>query len=198
MALTALPCRPPSGRAWTPRPAGEPDPRVRRSSTMAARTTPPFRADHVGSLLRPEPLRAARAEYKAGRIDAAALRAVEDDAIREAVALQRDAGLRSVTDGEFRRTSWHMDYIYSLGGIQQVEGESIHVQFKNEEGEYDYAPPAMRVASRVTLPRTIFGEAFEFLRDSASRDQTPKLTIPSPSMVHYRGGNSSIDRAVYP
>jgi len=165
---------------------------------MAARTTPPFRADHVGSLLRPDPLRAARADFKAGRIDAAGLRAVEDDAIREAVALQRDAGLRSVTDGEFRRTSWHMDYIYSLGGIQQVEGESLHVQFKNEDGEYDFAPPAMRVASRVTLPRTIFGEAFEFVRDTAYPGQTPKLTIPSPSMVHYRGGNSTIDRSVYP
>jgi 5-methyltetrahydropteroyltriglutamate--homocysteine methyltransferase len=165
---------------------------------MAARTTPPFRADHVGSLLRPAPLMAARAAFKAGRVDADELRAVEDEAIREVIALQRDAGLCSVTDGEFRRTSWHMDFIYSLGGVQQVEGESIHVQFKNEEGEYDYAPPAMRVASRVTLPRTIFGDAFAFLRENASPDQTPKLTIPSPSMVHYRGGNSAIDPAVYP
>jgi 5-methyltetrahydropteroyltriglutamate--homocysteine methyltransferase len=141
---------------------------------------------------------AARAAFKAGRIDAGELRAVEDEAIREAIALQRDAGLRTVTDGEFRRTSWHMDFIYSLGGVQQVEGQSIHVQFKNDEGEYDYAPPAMRVASRVTLPKTIFGEAFAFLRENASADQTPKLTIPSPSMVHYRGGNSAIDPAVYP
>jgi 5-methyltetrahydropteroyltriglutamate--homocysteine methyltransferase len=141
---------------------------------------------------------AARAAFKAGRIDAGELRAVEDEAIREAIALQRDAGLRTVTDGEFRRTSWHMDFIYSLGGVQQVEGQSIHVQFKNDEGEYDYAPPAMRVASRVTLPKTIFGDAFAFLRENASADQTPKLTIPSPSMVHYRGGNSAIDPAVYP
>src|SRR2546423_398036 len=165
---------------------------------MAVRTSPPFRAAHVGSLLRPAPLMAARADLKAGRLDAAGLRAVEDDAIREVIALQRDAGLRSVTDGEFRRASWHMDYIYSLGGIEQVAGESIHVQFRNEEGEYDYAPPAMRVTSRVTLPRTIFGDAFEFLRDNAPAGVTPKLTIPSPSMVHYRGGNSSIDPTVYP
>jgi 5-methyltetrahydropteroyltriglutamate--homocysteine methyltransferase len=165
---------------------------------MAARTIPPFRADHVGSLLRPAPLMAARADFKAGRIDAAQLRAVEDEAIVEAIAMQREVGLRSVTDGEFRRTSWHMDFIYSLGGVQQVAGESIHVQFKSEEGEYDYAPPAMKVASRVTLPRTIFGEAFTFLREHAFPDQTPKLTIPSPSMVHYRGGNSSVDRSVYP
>jgi 5-methyltetrahydropteroyltriglutamate--homocysteine methyltransferase len=165
---------------------------------MAARTIPPFRADHVGSLLRPAPLTAARAGLKAGRIDAAQLRAVEDEAIVEAIAMQREVSLRSVTDGEFRRTSWHMDFIYSLGGVQQVAGESIHVQFKNEEGEYDYAPPAMKVASRVTLPRTIFGEAFTFLREHAFPDQAPKLTIPSPSMVHYRGGNSSVDRSVYP
>jgi methionine synthase II (cobalamin-independent) len=165
---------------------------------MAQRTRPPFRADHVGSLLRPERLHQARAEFKAGRIDREALRAVEDDAVREAIALQRDAGLQSVTDGEQRRTSWHMDFIYSLGGITQVQGESLHVQFHNEEGTYDYAPPAMKVAGKVTLPETIFGDAFAFLRDNAFPEQTPKLTIPSPSMVHYRGGNSSIDHDVYP
>ncbi len=165
---------------------------------MSARATPPFRADHVGSLLRPARLTAARAEHKAGRLDAAGLRAVEDDAIREVIALQHEAGLRTVTDGELRRTSWHMDFIYSLGGVEQVAGESIHVQFKSEEGEYDYAPPAMRVAERVTLPETVFADAFTFLRDNAHEGQTPKLTIPSPSMVHYRGGNSSIDSTVYP
>jgi 5-methyltetrahydropteroyltriglutamate--homocysteine methyltransferase len=165
---------------------------------MASRDTPPFRADHVGSLLRPRDLLQAREDFKAGRLDAAELRRREDDAIRDVIALQHDAGLRTVTDGEFRRTSWHMDFIYSLGGIRQVEGESLHVHFRSEESEYDYAPPAMRVAEKVTLPRTIFADAFTFLRDNASPDQTPKLTIPSPSMVHYRGGNSSIDRDVYP
>jgi 5-methyltetrahydropteroyltriglutamate--homocysteine methyltransferase len=165
---------------------------------MADRDAPPFRADHVGSLLRPAELLAARARRKGGEIDDAALRAIEDDAIAEVIELQRGAGLRTVTDGEFRRTSWHMDFIYSLGGIRQVEGESLHVQFRNEEGEYDYAPPAMRVAEPVTLPRTIFADAFTFLREHAGGGQTPKLTIPSPSMVHYRGGNSSVDRTVYP
>jgi 5-methyltetrahydropteroyltriglutamate--homocysteine methyltransferase len=164
---------------------------------MAQRTKPPFRADHVGSLLRPDRLHQARAEFKAGRIDLEALRAVEDDAVREVIALQRDAGLQTVTDGEQRRTSWHMDFIYSLGGITQVAGESLHVQFHNEEGTYDYAPPAMKVTGKVTLPETIFGDAFAFLRDNAFEGQTPKLTIPSPSMVHYRGGNSSIDPSAY-
>ena len=114
------------------------------------------------------------------------------------MALQRDAGLQTVTDGEFRRTSWHMDFIYALDGIEQVSGESMHVQFRSDEGEYDYAPPAMRVAGTVTLPETIFANAFTFVRDNAQPGQTPKLTIPSPSMVHYRGGNSSLDSSVYP
>jgi 5-methyltetrahydropteroyltriglutamate--homocysteine methyltransferase len=164
---------------------------------MAPRTIPPFRADHVGSLLRPEPVRRARADHEAGRIDADELRAVEDDSIRAAIGLQHDVGLQSATDGEFRRTSWHMDFIYQLGGVSQVEGERIHVRFRDETGEIDYAPPAMRVDGRVRIDHTIFGEAFAFLRDSAA-GAVPKLTIPSPSMVHYRGGNSSIDRSVYP
>jgi 5-methyltetrahydropteroyltriglutamate--homocysteine methyltransferase len=165
---------------------------------MSTRERPPFRADHVGSLLRPERLHKARAEFKAGQIDRAALREVEDECIRDVIALQRDAGLQTVTDGELRRTSWHMDFIYSLGGITQVAGESLHVHFRDESGEYDYAPPAMQVSGRVTLPETIFADAFTFLRDNAQDGQTPKLTIPSPSMVHYRGGNSSIDHDVYP
>jgi 5-methyltetrahydropteroyltriglutamate--homocysteine methyltransferase len=165
---------------------------------MPSRDTPPFRADHVGSLLRPPEVTQARADFKADRIDAAGLRTIEDEAIRGVIELQRQAGLQSVTDGEFRRTSWHMDFIYSLGGIEQVQGEKIHVQFRSDEGEYDYAPPAMRVSGRVTLPQTIFADAFTFLRENAGSGQTPKLTIPSPSMVHYRGGNSSIDQSAYP
>ena len=164
---------------------------------MARLSNPPFRADHVGSLLRPDNLLKARDDHAAGRIDDDELKAVEDEAIRDVVRMQEDVGLQSATDGEFRRTSWHMDFIYQLGGVEQVDGESLHVQFRNEEGEYDYAPPAMRVAERVTLPRTIFADAFEFLRDTV-KTATPKLTIPSPSMVHYRGGNSSIDKSVYP
>src|ERR1700759_5444249 len=102
---------------------------------MSSRAPPPFRADHVGSLLRPPELARARADFKAGRIGADSLRATEDDAIRGVIELQRTAGLKSVTDGEFRRTSWHMDFIYSLGGIEQVEGSSIHVHFRSADGE---------------------------------------------------------------
>jgi 5-methyltetrahydropteroyltriglutamate--homocysteine methyltransferase len=164
---------------------------------MAPRTRPPFRADHVGSLLRPPRLMQARADHAEGRLGADALRAVEDESIRAAVAMQRDVGLRSATDGEFRRASWHMDFIYQLGGVSQVEGERIHVKFRDEEGEYDYSPPAMRVDGPVRIEHTIFGEAFSFLRGAVD-GATPKLTIPSPSMVHYRGGNSAIDPSVYP
>ena len=165
---------------------------------MTNRQTPPFRADHVGSLLRPPALIQARADFKSGKLDSAALHAVEDAAILEAIELQRATGLKSVTDGELRRSSWHMDFIYQLEGVTQVEGESLHVQFKSERGTYDYAPPAMRVSGKVGLGETIFADAFAFLRDHAHADQTPKLTIPSPSMVHYRGGNAAIDRDVYP
>jgi 5-methyltetrahydropteroyltriglutamate--homocysteine methyltransferase len=166
-------------------------------SPMASRARPPFRADHVGSLLRPPRLMQARADHAEGRIDEDELRGVEDDAIREAVAMQRDVGLESATDGELRRASWHMDFIYQLGGVSQVEGERIHVKFRNEEGEYDFSPPAMRVDGPVRIARTIFGDAFSFLRETVT-DATPKLTIPSPSMVHYRGGNSAIDPTIYP
>jgi 5-methyltetrahydropteroyltriglutamate--homocysteine methyltransferase len=164
---------------------------------MPARTTPPFRADHVGSLLRPAHLLQAREDHAAGRIDADALRAIEDDAIREVVRRQEDIGLKSITDGEFRRESWHMDFIYQLGGITKVQDDTIHVHFENEEREYDWSPPSAHVSDTVTLPRTIFADAFAFLRDTVERG-TPKLTIPSPSMVHYRGGRSAIDESVYP
>ncbi|HEY7208576.1 MAG TPA: hypothetical protein VH416_10045, partial [Gaiellaceae bacterium] len=101
------------------------------------RLTPPFRADHVGSLLRPPELLAARARHAAGELDDAGLRAVEDEAIRDAVALQRDVGLQSATDGEFRRTSWHMDFIYALGGITRVPEEKIAVHFHGDDGDID-------------------------------------------------------------
>jgi 5-methyltetrahydropteroyltriglutamate--homocysteine methyltransferase len=165
---------------------------------MAPRDTPPFRADHVGSLLRPPELLEARARFADGAIDADELRAAEDAAIRDVVALQRDAGLRTATDGEFRRASWHMDFIYQLDGISKVVDETLHVQFRNEQGTLEFAPPSLHVDSRIGLSSTIFGDAFEFLRSVAAEDQTPKLTIPSPSMVHYRGGRASIDESLYP
>jgi methionine synthase II (cobalamin-independent) len=165
---------------------------------MAPRTGPPFRGDHVGSLLRPPRLLRAREERAAGTITAAELRAVEDDAIRAVVALQRDAGLRSVTDGEFRRASWHMDFIYQIGGIAQAPGH-LTSRFTNPGGTIEFTPPAIRVTRKVTMDTTIFGDDFAFLQSVAPAGMTPKLTIPAPSMVHYRSGLSAVlDESVYP
>ena len=163
---------------------------------MAVRETPPFRADHVGSLLRPPELLRARDDFAEGRIDADELRLVEDDAIRSIVAMQEDVGLRSATDGEFRRASWHMDFIYRLDGVSKAPGE-ITVQFFNEQGELDFTPAAIHVDGRLGVSETIFGDDFAFLQQTVT-STVPKLTIPSPSMVHYRGGRASIDESLYP
>jgi 5-methyltetrahydropteroyltriglutamate--homocysteine methyltransferase len=162
---------------------------------MAQRDTPPFRADHVGSLLRPREVLQAREEHAAGRIDTAQLRAVEDAAIRKVVRMQEELGLRSSTDGEFRRSSWHMDFIYRLEGIEQEVGH-LSVKFFNENGELEFTPAALRVAGKLGVSETIFGEDFRFLCETAATT-LPKLTIPSPSMVHYRGGRAAIDESVY-
>jgi 5-methyltetrahydropteroyltriglutamate--homocysteine methyltransferase len=159
-------------------------------------TTPPFRADHVGSLLRPPEVLKAREDHKAGRIDAAALRKIEDAAIREIVAMQLDVGLESATDGEFRRGSWHMDFLYQVGGVTKVQ-DNLTVQFRNEQGIVEFTPAALRVTGKLALEKCIFGEDFQFLK-SAATQATPKLTIPSPSMMHYRGGRAAIDESIYP
>jgi 5-methyltetrahydropteroyltriglutamate--homocysteine methyltransferase len=158
---------------------------------------PPFRADHVGSLLRPEPLLAARAEHEQDWITAATLRRVEDDCIRRAVKMQAELGLQGVTDGEFRRGSWHMDFLYQIGGVAKTD-QLLHIQFKNEAGTLEFTPAAHRVSGKLTLDKTIFGEDFAYLKSGAPPGTTPKLTIPSPSMLHYRGGRAAIDQTAYP
>src|SRR5919204_4088928 len=163
---------------------------------MSLRTTPPFRADHVGSLLRPPELLTAREDFSEGRIDADELRGIEDEAIRDVVRKQEEVGLQSATDGEFRRASWHMDFIYQLGGINQAQ-EHITVQFRNEQGTIEFSPAALHVEDRVALKEPIFAEDFQFLQ-SCVTTAMPKLTIPSPSMVHYRGGRAAVDESVYP
>jgi 5-methyltetrahydropteroyltriglutamate--homocysteine methyltransferase len=173
-----------------------PDQPAQSDQSTSRRTRPPFRADHVGSLLRPPRLLAARAAHAGGELDADGLRAVEDDAIREVVAMQEDVGLQSATDGEFRRASWHMDFIYQLGGISQSQ-EHLKVQFRNASGVIEFAPAALKVDGPIRLEKPIFAEAFDFLAATV-KTAVPKLTIPSPSMVHYRGGRAAIDRDVYP
>jgi len=162
---------------------------------MTDRETPPYRADHVGSLLRPPELLRARDDFGAGSISSEALREAEDGAIRDVVHLQEEIGLRAATDGEFRRASWHMDFIYQLGGIAEAD-EHLAVEFKSDEGSISFSPAALKVSSRISLPYTIFGPDFEFLKAQTTR-ATAKLTIPSPSMVHYRGGPALIDADIY-
>jgi 5-methyltetrahydropteroyltriglutamate--homocysteine methyltransferase len=165
---------------------------------MAENARPPFRADHVGSLLRPPEVLHARAEYAAGRLSAGQLAETEDEAIRESIRMQAEVGLKSATDGELRRESWHMDFIYQLGGIEKVQDGTIKVAFHNKAKNYEWAPPSAHVVDKITLPQTIFADAFTFVRDNVTLGQTAKLTIPSPSMVHYRGGRSAIDATTYP
>jgi len=163
---------------------------------MCGRTSPPFRADHVGSLLRPPRLLAARDDFAAGRITAADLRAVEDEEIPGAIKMQEDVGLQSATDGEFRRASWHMDFIYALGGVSKAPG-NMAVKFQNAAGEIEFTPASIRIDGRIRIEDTIFADAFTFLKEHVTT-AVPKLTIPSPNMVHYRGGPASVDPAVYP
>jgi 5-methyltetrahydropteroyltriglutamate--homocysteine methyltransferase len=165
-------------------------------TTYVAVAAPPFRADHVGSLLRPPELLQAREARARGVLDADALRRVEDEAIQAAVRMQEDVGLKAATDGEFRRTSWHMDFIYQLDGIGTAD-DKVKVRFHNEQGDIEFMAAALHVDGRVGLSRTIFGDAFRFLQETVS-SATPKLTIPSPSMIHYRGGRAAIDDVVYP
>ena len=164
---------------------------------MSARTTPPFRADHVGSLLRPAHLLQARDEHANGTLTLEQLRSIEDDAIREVVRRQGDIGLQTATDGEFRRTSWHMDFIYQLQGISKTE-EKIRVEMHNADGEVAFTSAALTVDGPIDIDGPIFGADFAILQSVVGDGQTPKLTIPSPSMVHYRGGATAIDKSVYP
>ncbi len=164
---------------------------------MTWRDLPPFRADHVGSLLRPAALLLARQEHADGDRSAASLREVEDAAIADVARLQQEAGLQTVTDGEFRRTSWHMDFIYAIEGIRRTD-EQLEVHFENAEGALDFTSAGLVVDGPVRIEQPIFGDDFDHLRRVAPEGMTPKLTIPSPSMVHYRGGAAALDPAVYP
>jgi 5-methyltetrahydropteroyltriglutamate--homocysteine methyltransferase len=135
-------------------------------------------------------------EFGDGTLSAGELRVIEDEAVRDVVRMQEDVGLQAATDGEFRRASWHMDFIYQLGGVSPTD-EKLMVHFYNEAGELDFSSAALRIHDRIRLAETIFADAFRFLRECVTAAM-PKLTIPSPSMVHYRGGRAAIDPAVYP
>jgi 5-methyltetrahydropteroyltriglutamate--homocysteine methyltransferase len=153
---------------------------------------PPFRADHVGSLLRPIPLREARAARAAGTLSAEALRAAEDAAIQAVIAEQKAIGLKAVTDGEFRRAFWHFDFLAGLGGVEMYEADQ-GIQFQGGQTK--------AYGLKVTAP--IRYETHPFVRDYAfvaahAGGAAPKITIPSPSVLHFRGGRRAVDAHTYP
>jgi len=162
---------------------------------MPPRTTPPFRADHVGSFLRPAYLLEARDQFfNQKSITAEQLRAVEDKAITEIVKFQQDVGLQSITDGEFRRTYFHIDFLDQLGGVKT----DIPVTIKRPDGSEELAPPAIRVIDKVRHVKNIQLADFQYLKSQVAAGLTPKVTIPSPTMLHFRGGRAGISREAYP
>jgi 5-methyltetrahydropteroyltriglutamate--homocysteine methyltransferase len=166
---------------------------------MSVSQQPPFRADHVGSLLRPAEVRQAREAYQAGRITDGQLRMIEDAAIRRLVKQQEDIGIQGVTDGEIRRTSWHMDFFYQIAGVGKLS-QQVRVPFHRGEENLEFTADAVGINDKVRLTKTIFGEDFAFLK-SVATIAAPKLTIPSPSVLHGTmtrvSGPSAYDK-VYP
>ena len=158
----------------------------------------PFRANHVGSLLRPPELVEARAKKEKGEISPAQLREIEDRAIRDAVKMQEDAGMPGITDGEFRRTLWHADFLSQIQGIKVVEGllPDSAKHFQNPDADVQRSPTQFVVTSKLGHPRAgIEVENFKFL--AGVTKQTPKQCIPSPSLVHFRTGRGGVDKAAY-
>jgi 5-methyltetrahydropteroyltriglutamate--homocysteine methyltransferase len=156
------------------------------------RTTPPFRADHVGSLLRPAALKEARAKREAGEISAEALRETEDREIKAVIAKQEAIGLKSITDGEFRRAFWQIDFLERLDGVESYLGER-KVKFQGVQPK----PVLLRVKDKLGgyTPHPMI-EHFKFVQ--ANTKQTPKMTIPSPSSLHFRYGRQAVPEALYP
>ena len=163
--------------------------------TMSARTAPPFRADHVGSFLRPAALLDARAAFfERGEISAERLREIEDRAISDIVAFQQDVGLQSITDGEFRRTYFHIDFLQQLGGVHT----EVPVTITRPDGSEELSPPVMTVIGPVRHISDIQRADFEYLATQVTPGRTPKVSIPSPTMLHFRGGRAGIDAEAYP
>jgi methionine synthase II (cobalamin-independent) len=157
--------------------------------------TAPFRADHVGSLLRPPKLKEAREAFKAGRIAREQLTAIENDSINKAIALQEAAGLPSVTDGEFRRAFWHVDFLTGFDGIVATQGQYA-LKFHGEGGAESETRSMMVVEGKVRRSRPMALESFRFLKSNTKK--TAKLCIPAPTYLHMRGGRTVVNDKVYP
>jgi len=162
---------------------------------MPERTTPPFRADQVGSLIRPAALVEARRAAEAGSLPPEELRRIQEQAIREVVRMQEDIGLRSITDGEYNRTWWQRDFLLKLDNVTQAPSR-IAVRFHTAEGVTERSPASLTVTGRLARPRPIFVDDFAFLKSVAK--ETPKVTVPSPTVLHFRGGRQAVDAKAYP
>jgi 5-methyltetrahydropteroyltriglutamate--homocysteine methyltransferase len=164
------------------------------SGLVMNKPRPPFRADQVGSLLRPARLMEARQKAAQGQMDAAELRAVEDDCIRALAAKEESVGLHGITDGEFRRAYWHLDFLERLDGV--VTRENPGPKFGGRSGELAEQPPIATVVGKVGCSKPIMVDDFSFLKSVTTR--TAKVEIPSPSMLHLRGGRAAISKEAYP
>jgi 5-methyltetrahydropteroyltriglutamate--homocysteine methyltransferase len=162
---------------------------------MPARTKPPFRADHVGSLIRPDALIKAREAAEKGEMPPAELTRIQHDAIRGVVRLQEEIGLKLVTDGEYNRHSWQRDFLLKIGNVKPMASK-LTVRFHSAAGIRDHSPPSLQVAGKLSRPAGIFVDDFKFLKSVAKAE--PKITIPSPTVVHFRGGREAIDAKAYP
>jgi 5-methyltetrahydropteroyltriglutamate--homocysteine methyltransferase len=162
---------------------------------MPERLKPPFRADHVGSLIRPDKLLKARTAAEEGEMTRRELLDVQHDAIRGVVRMQEDIGLKLVTDGEYNRFSWQRDFLLKIGNVENMESR-LTVRFHSSAGTRDHTPPSLRVGGKLSRPSGIFVDDFKFLKSVAKA--TPKITIPSPTIVHFRGGRDAIDAKAYP
>src|SRR5271157_5322298 len=162
---------------------------------MLAATKPPFRAEHVGSLIRPDALVAARLAAERAEIATAELTRIQQEAIRGVVRMQEDIGLRLVTDGEYNRTFWQRDFLVKFNNVRQVAAK-LTVRFHSAAGTRDHSPPTLQATGKLGRPSGIFVEDFKFLKSVAHA--TPKITIPSPTTMHFRGGREAIDAKAYP
>jgi len=162
---------------------------------VGAKAAPPFRAEHVGSFLRPPELQAARQSFKKGEMSKAEFRLLQDKAVKAVVKVQEELGFEAVTDGEIRRDSWHLDFTSRLANVAVIPPK-LSVRFHTREGDIDFAPPSLEITGKLGRPSKIFVDDFIYL-ESVTR-AVPKQTIPSPTMLHFRGGRAAVSKDAYP
>jgi 5-methyltetrahydropteroyltriglutamate--homocysteine methyltransferase len=162
---------------------------------VAKSVSPPFRADHVGSLIRPPELIEARKAHQEGKLNAEGLREVQERAIRTVVTMQEDIGLRSITDGEYNRQTWQSDFLHRFENVASVQSK-FAMSFHNEKGTTAGRPHMVQVVGKLARTKPIFVEDYRFLHSVTK--ETAKITLPSPSIMHFRGGREAISSEAYP